>query len=162
MRILMLSAAALCALTATAQAEELLFRGKAKVLTATAACDGVDAGDILNAQFHPARSRISSQDMPWDALNLIGAGGTVSWSVETDPNGPQAFISTAFVNTSNEIIDVRDRNPAGQTTIKASVVPATMTATTPFVTISGEVRNPFGDNAACSFTFRAALTNRRD
>ena len=129
--------AALLSGTATSARAEILFRGLMEWTAVNAACaGGPRAGDQDNARYHPA---VAPGNFNFAALNRIWRFGATSFALET------GSFTTAFKQVSNVSIGWSDYTPDRPSFVRLTQSPATITSTTPNVTLVGQIKNPWGE-----------------
>ncbi len=146
-----LSLSVLC-LTATTASAEILFRGSMRITAVSAGCTGVvGVNNQWNAQFHPATAPGNDN---WSALNRIDQYGAQSYRKLT-----AGAFTASFQRVSNNGIGWSDYTPSKPTFVSVSVqTPGTIKATTVGVSLTGQIKNIFGDsgsaeNCVASFAF---------
>ena len=147
-------AAGLLAVGATAaSAAEITFVGTIKILTATAQCQGTQAGNIDSSHFHPYLAGNAQQTDHSEGITTVYNYG--GWGVTIQNH---VFDTTPRAATDNGL------GWGGTYTNPNSVVkftlrsPATITNATQFVVLQGQITRPNGDpgGLACVTTFEAA------
>ena len=128
---------------------ETNFQGILQFTDANDSCvEGPRAGDTYNGQFHPGAVPGNSN---FSALNKIERFGAQSWRVRGN-------FANLFQQVSNNGIRWSDYTPDKPSFVEVSKqTPATLTATTPDVTLVGKIKNPWGnigqENCVANFLF---------
>lgn len=140
------AAVALCCAASQAQAGRVDFAGRFHMTAQNAAC--VSFGDgIQPADFRYRPPNLGTNGTA-TKLTVIEGWGAENWQIASG-----SLIGTSWVT----VTDTGIAGGAGQITTKMRIrsqVPATLTATTPSVTIIGDIQN-FQEDTGCTISFVA-------
>src|SRR5438105_13056006 len=128
---------------------ENLFRGALFATSVSGCPSGPFEGDFLNAQFHPSGTVLpGNQNMT--ALNTIYPFGGTSYHL------PIGDFTSSFQKVSNVSLGWSDFKPDKPSFVAVdSRKPATLDANTKSVTLTGRIKNPYGQigQESCVETF---------
>ena len=128
---------------------ETLFRGIFQFTAVNSSCtDGPHVGDNVNGRFHP---RDVAGNRTFTALNVIWPFGGESWELDA------GSFTSAYVQVTNYTLSWNAFTPDKPSFLLVSQQsPATLTATTPDVSLLGKIKNPWGEigQENCIGTFR--------
>jgi hypothetical protein len=147
--------AAMCLVTAVVPAQaEMLYQGLLKFTKASASCtQGPGAGERYTAQFHPASAPGNNN---FSSLNFFFYHNAHTYHLLTGD------FSTAFKKVSNVSIGWTDFTPDKPSFVLVSKqIPAAIANNSVFVSLIGQVQNPWGNTGqeACiaDFAFTGIL-----
>lgn len=138
---------------------EVLFDGTMKITEVSAACTGLGANWTANASFHPQTVTGGPANQNFSSLNFFATTMTLSWVLAG------ASFNTTFQQAVCSGIGWSAYNCQRASYIRVtSQSPATITRTTPTVTLAGQIRNFNGqagqENCVASFRMVGILATR--
>ncbi len=138
---------------ATPSKAEALFDGVMTFTGVTSPCSGGPFDPIVGhnytGQFHPRTVLGVAQTLPFASLNFCSEFQAYGFLVKTGGNFPNTFVSPSPIQS--DYIGWSHFNPAPAPDVAIiSQGPATISTTTPQVTLVGKISNPNGNSSQAS------------
>jgi len=159
-----LVAAALCGLAvSTACADVVDFEGAMKFTAKNSSCAAsVIVGTVLRSRIHPPTA-MAAANRNWLGINRDAEMWSEAWG--NNGNVATTYNRVNYGNVADHFVGrTSNLDPSGSlASIRLTAVPTGLTTNTKFLTISGQLRNPFNvsTQAACVVDFTANYVNSR-
>jgi hypothetical protein len=151
------------ALAATASASaDVRFEGNLKFVKKNADCDGsVKIGLNWRSSYHPGNT-LAPGNNDWTGLNRTEDFAAQAW-------GRNGDFTTTFQKVSNGMLQAKftgvngdDDVNTSKTQLRLRALPPNMNGNTKFITLTGQIKNPFGKpkQATCVVDFVGTYQNK--